>query len=219
MHLKLAKKKVKMRVMIKGMKKQKKSSLTPRPYLSYSSYKLFKTNQRAWVRYYIYGEKNLGNKYTNLGTEIHDAIDGNDSFDSPILKKIVRRYRRHKSEVRGDLMGIPLLVRPDGISYGKTIKCGEYKTGLKFASARKAASDQLKWTEVVLRANFKGKVPPIELTGYWIETKEIKNRLTYTGLVKPFSVKLGKIEKTMLIADIVKTWSEIKKVCAKEYSI
>ena len=101
--------------------------MTPRPYLSYSSYSLFKRSKTEWAKKYLLGQKGFVTEAMRFGKQFAKIREGVEEAEDELIKSIVTflpQYPRKEYEMTATVKvsGKPLVLygRLDGAD---TYKC------------------------------------------------------------------------------------------------
>lgn len=108
-------------------------------YLSYSQINTWKKSKREYIRQYFFGEKFLGNDYTDFGGKIGEALEYNDFSNftekEQELLKTIPRYDQFEREIKLQMDGFYIKGYIDTNTSENTDKkelvkkIADYKTG------------------------------------------------------------------------------------------
>lgn len=191
------------------MKKSASSKKTPRKYLSWSSFTLFKRSPASWVKVYIYGEK-VETEAMRFGTRFAEALEagGGETGDRDIdfALAFLPRYPKAEYKIEVRTRGVVLHGRLDGCDTKKHV-VGEYKTGkTPWDQKRVDQEGQLTWYALLYFLKH-GKIPSIELTWYDTENRTVKTFKTVRAMIHILA----------MAAEARTVWQQIVEVCDKEY--
>ncbi len=194
-----------------------KETLTPRGYLSWSQFNLFRSSKMRYVSAYVYGEK-YENEGMYKGKQFADMLEKDDVSDDPLTEQIrmmLPRFKKREYEIRTELSGIPLFGKFDGFDE-KTLSLDEVKTGKNgWDQNRVNKCEQITFYSLMIFQKFKKLPPKIRL--HYIPTEKINGVLRFTGEVKSFETKRSLEDVLGLVVPIKKTWEGIKEICLEEY--
>ncbi len=203
------------------MRKSQKSkgvSNTPRPYLSHSSYKLFKSNREEWKRQYIMG---IRRQYasTAFGSRFAEAREANvdcDDEDINFARMFLPVYPKREHEMKVWNGTCWVLGIFDGYDPRKPLIADDKTTKRMSESGRPQPWTQnrvdklmqLTWYAYIYWKKFH-RIPQLELNWFDFDTKAIKTfRTTRT---------IG--DMLQIHHEINKTWKEIELFCEEAYKI
>lgn len=191
---------------------------TPRPYLSWSAFDLFRRNKEEFRQRYFYGKQGFQSEKMEFGKAFASAMEvgaetGNLDVDFPaqFMPKYPKREHEMRVEIEDPKSGqtIVLLGKFDGYDPDRDPPIiGEYKTGTsKWSKGRVDQNDQLTWYAMVhLKAT--GKMPVLWLHAYHNEKKTIES----------FATARTTIEVMAMMGKAISVWREIVKMAEEEYS-
>lgn len=195
--------------------------MTPRPYLSWSSYSLFKRSKGEWKKKYLLGEESYQNKYTAFGSKMAEIRDGKEDTDDEIIKSITTflpQYPHTEYEMTATIKvngkKLVLFGKFDGVDLKKHI-IGDDKTCIKIWTQGQVHSEkQLTWYAYIYYLN-KKVIPRLELN--CIETTVYNGHVVATGNIKTIATKRTVKDFLFLQKDINKVWKEIVDFCDMEW--
>lgn len=223
-----------------------KDFYTPRPYLSYSSYVLFKKNKKEWTNIYLLGNKREF-KSAEFGRDFAKAREDDEAVDDRDInfaRMMMPKYPIREKEIRVWSGICDVLGRPDGrddrahvIADDKTTKitkrsckkCKSKNTHLSFGTnvcittcvdCGHVSRDGYGWTQEKTDKH-------IQFTWYgyiiWKKTGKIYvGHLNWynfnTKEVRQFITKRTTVDFLQLQADIRLTWEEMQKFCDEFYN-
>lgn len=192
----------------------------PRPYMSWSSYFLFKRSPKEWVKRYVYGEKGPTSKWYEFGKMVSLAREEGIESNDPMVQHLVNfvpSYPHTNYEMTATVMidgkKVKLLGKFDGVDLRAHI-IGEDKSGLathvtksgnisKEWNQKKVDTwEQLTWYSYIYKKSV-GRIPRLRL--HWFETVEKNGEIQATGNVKTFST-------TRTVRDFIVLQANINKV-------
>src|SRR3990167_4876934 len=153
--------------------------LTPRPYLSYSQFRVFKSSEKQYIKKYIYGD-DFGNNATSFGKIFHRLLENKEDSEDPVIEHVrnfTPIYPNREFEVRVDFKDIPLFGVLDGFHRQKFL-VGDYKTGKMWTQQQVDDDEQLTFYATMLWL-IHNKIPKLELTS--IESKWEDDEVQFTG--------------------------------------
>lgn len=195
--------------------------MTPRNYLSYSQYNLFKKSPERYKKVYILGEDNIKNRYTEFGRKIALIREGKEITEDKIINMMLdflpsypNREEELRVRVKVGRKFIVLLGRCDGVDFEKHIIADD-KTGKKWTQKMADNSEQLTWYAYLYYKKFK-IIPSLEIN--WIETEEEFGQVVATGNIKTFKTTRTVKDFIKLQSEINKVWLGIEKMVELEWS-
>lgn len=195
--------------------------MTPRPYLSWSSYSLFKRSKSEWKRRYLLGEEGYQTASMAFGSKMAELRDGQEETEDELIKSILTFLPQYPhteyemtAETKVDKKPLVLFGKFDGVNLKKHI-IGDDKTCRKMWTQGQVHSNkQLTWYANIYWLKHK-VIPALELN--CIETTLFNNHVVATGNIKTFKTKRTMKDLLYLQADINKVWREIVDLCNNEW--
>ncbi len=201
---------------------------TPKEYLSWSQYSLFKRSPKLYRDCYIYG-KRMESIYMDFGKKVAESIEsgelvGNSELDHintflPKDPKNSREYELSTNYYSGkgkELVKIPLYGKFDRFLLKKKI-LREVKTGTVAWTQNKVDSFEQITFYCFMIWNEYGFIPKnIELI--WLPTKREGNEIVLTGEIRTFKTERKLIDIVKIGVEIKKVWIGINQLCAEEAS-
>ncbi len=199
------------------MFKHKDGSVTPRPYLSWSQFNLFRSSKMRYVSAYIYGEK-YENEGMYEGKKFADMLEKDEAVDDPVIEQIrimLPSFKEREFEISTEVGGIPLFGKFDGFDKKKLV-LDEIKTGQNGWDQRRVDKcEQITFYSLLIHQAMKEVPKKIRL--HYIPTEKVNGKIRFTGDYKTFITKRDIGDIVNLLVPIKKTWEEIKKVSKEEY--
>lgn len=199
----------------------KKVIETPRSYLSYSSWKLFRRNKQEWINTYLMGHSRdfKGTQFGKDFAKARELDQDNGDSDGNFARIFMPKYpkREHQMEATltwKDLQQCTMHGKFDGYDPRKRLIADDKTTystkGKAHVWTQKEVDEleQLTWYAYIFWKKF-GTLPRLELNWYNRNTNQIKTFRT-VRTVKDF-LKLN--------VEIKKTWREILETCDAFYAI
>lgn len=195
----------------------------PRPYISYSAWKLWRTSKTQYRKRYYENEKSFETIETIFGKKIADLLETND----PSVAHIPN-YAGKERKVEKEIEGTMVMGRLDGFNEEK-IKFLDHKSGHADKDGKPPWSrlkvhklDQLPFYSMLLKeihgrvenvchliwieTAFKDKT--IEWNGHTLKTQS--RELIMTGRVKKYRRVIREWERKRIKEDLLKAINEIK---------
>lgn len=203
-----------------------KDKETGEPFVSYSQISTFKESLRNYIRRYFFKEKFLGNKYTEKGNDVGEALEHNDfsAFDKDEQKtlKTVPRYDDFERKIKLWFDKDFYVVGYIDTSTSDCKKIADYKTGIIESVRSKYDSDDYIQLEIYSAAieQETGSLPElvsviiIERTGNAFQGETLKIGDRWEEVIKNVTPERI-IEVKEYILEIVKEISEYYKVFLK----
>jgi hypothetical protein len=201
---------------------------TPRPYLSWSQFDLFKRNPEKYKEIYIYGAKNPVNRGMAYGRQMAEGLENGEATGDPVLDLLMERLPKFEimdkaiecelKTGRGKEI-IPILIKPDTL---KTDMTGfkEYKTGQAEWTKKKAdESGQITFyaTGLFLKT---GRIPvDIELVQVMTEKAvegALDAKIGATGVIRRFPTVRTMSQILNMMVEMKKVWAGIKSLTEQE---
>ncbi len=172
--------------------------IMPRPYISYSSYSLWKKDKNAFRRKYYEGEKGFETRETIFGKRIAEMLEQNHKDI-----KHIPRYEVSEKKLECVLDGVKVMGYLDFFDPEK-LRFIEIKTGhlskegkVPWDNVKVAKHEQLVFYSLLIKENFKKVSNRCVLI--WLETEFVKKTSTVFGMkVESESTELkltGKMRK------------------------
>jgi hypothetical protein len=189
-------------------------SETPRPYLSWSQFDLFRKSPEEYRKRYFRGAR-LESEALTLGKNVAEALESDKPEALDVSLGFVPKGKEMEKEISADCEGVPLYGRMDSFTE-ETLTVIEYKTGT-VAWTQKKADQHGQLTFYALMVYLKhGKVPP-EMWLYWLPTaRNEQGRLALTGEMKSFATRRTMADIAKLSAEIPRVWDGIKQMYREE---
>lgn len=196
--------------------------MTPRPYLSYSSMALYERSERAWVDYYLLGQKGPITKNMAYGSLMAEGLEGEIATGDPLLDLVMSKIPKFELMDKALEVDLPngkkkikLLAKPDTAKKDYSA-FKEYKTSVRRWTQKMAdESNQITFYAVAMWLKT-GKVPQdIELVNVQVEYQD-DGSLAPTGEIFIFPTKRSIVDVLKMTKRIKNTWSAIKKTCENE---
>jgi hypothetical protein len=203
------------------MNKLKKSN-SPRPYLSWSQYYIWKSNPEQYKQIYIYGKEGFHNQAMRLGKTLAQRMETNINTDDTNLEQVAMflpHSPKREYEINTTFKKLPLYGKLDGFnprSKKKIIR--EIKTGTNWTQRKADTLEQLTFYSILVLSKY-GKLPH-KLYLDWVPTKRNEQGLLeIIGYVKTFETNRTMSDILLFFAKLKKAWSEIQTMTQTEYSI
>lgn len=163
-------------------------------HLSWSALSALEKSEKGWVDKYINGKKPYETEYLKLGKKFAECMENGFSDDESIefVAGLTPRLERVEEECRAYYKGVELLGYKDSSDDKETY---EYKTAIRktskgedsWSQEKANKHGQLKFYAVIDELNGK---PISEYTLFWIPTEMIDKKLSLTGEIIPYKVKV-----------------------------
>lgn len=189
----------------------KKSSNTPRPYLSYSQFSLFERSPEAYERVYFFGET-YDNAAMRLGKKVAEALETGETEENGVahLNTFFPKCPKVEFPIKVNFEGIPLYGKLDTFDPKKLI-IRERKTGKKWTQAMADRTDQLTFYTALVWKKY-GKMP----TEWWLDWARTELTvgldIRITGDIQSFRTERTKRDLFLIYPRIERVWKEIKKM-------
>jgi len=194
-----------------------KKTKTPRGYLSWSQYNLFKTSPRRYVENYIYGGR-YENEEMSKGKMIAEMLEKDEVVENEILENIrlsIPRFKNREFEINTEFSGVPLKGFFDGFDE-KSLLLDEVKTGKNSWDQKRVDSlEQLTFYSLLIFLKYKKLPNKIRL--HYIPTEKVNKIIVFKGEVDSFETKRSMGDILSLGVQVKKVWEGIKKVSLEEY--
>jgi hypothetical protein len=194
-----------------------KKTLTPRPYLSWSQFNLFRTSKISYVNSYIYEDK-FENQSMEKGKMIAEMLEEGNSVEDEVLETIrlsIPKFKKTEYEMNTEVAGVPLYGKFDGFDE-KNLVLDEVKTGqLGWNQDRVDKSDQITFYCLMIYQKF-GNLPK-KIRLHYVPTEKVNGVIKFNGEVKTFLTKRTEGDILSLAVQVKRVWEEIKVVSEKEY--
>jgi hypothetical protein len=191
--------------------------LTPRPYLSWSQFNLFRTSKIGYINSYIYEDK-FENQSMEKGKMIAEMLEKGDPVDDEILETIrlsIPKFKKTEYEMNTEVAGVPLYGKFDGFD-DKSLVLDEVKTGqLEWDQNRVDKSGQITFYSLMIYQKF-GNLPK-KIRLHYIPTEKVNGVIKFSGEVKTFLTKRTEGDILSLAVQIKDVWEQIKVVSEQEY--
>lgn len=187
-------------------------SKTPRPHLSYSQLKLWESDPQEYHRRYVLGEKWEGNRYTEFGSKLANALEFDEPTDDLGLEHIrlfLPKFVKREFKIESNCLGVPILSKLDGFD-PKKLEIDEVKTGKSWNQKRVDEDDQLTFYSLICYLKYKKQANLIRL--HWARTIEEDGIVKATGELKTFITNRFFPQQMEMANRIKKAWAEIKKL-------
>lgn len=181
-------------------------------YLSYSQLKLYEDDPNEYYKRYVLGEKWEGNKYTEFGKKLADALETGVAADDPGIEHIrlfLPKFEAREFKIEAECMKVPILAKLDGF-HPKLLEIDEVKTGKKWDQKRVDKDDQLTFYSIACLKRY-GKQPSI-IRLHWARTVEEGEIIKATGELRTFITKRTMAQQLLLANRIKVAWEGIKKL-------
>ncbi len=195
--------------------------MTPRPYLSWSSYSLWKRSRREWARKYLLGEKGYTTPAMLFGSKFALARDGKDKIEDELIKSIVTflpqyPHTEHEMTATVKVGGKPVVLygKFDGCDLRKHVVADDKTCRTMWTQGQVHSNKQLTWYAYIYYIN-KKVIPKLELN--CVETAVDRGQVVATGNIKTFSTARTTRDFVSLQSDINKVWKEIVDFCEQEW--
>lgn len=196
--------------------------MTPRNYLSFSQYSLFKRSPESYRKLYILGERGFSSKYTEFGKKIALIREGKEKPEDEIIETVMtflpqypdREYEMIAKVKIPEIPGkVSLLGRFDGVNFKKHI-IGDDKASKKWTQARADKDEQITFYSYLYYLN-KKHIPKFQLN--WIETEDNDGAVVATGNIKTFETKRTIKDFIRLQTSINIVWKGIVEMSKSEW--
>lgn len=169
----------------------------PKPYLSYSQFRLWKDNKDAYRRRYYFNEPSWDTPETLFGRQIAKKLEQGDTVLST-----VPRYDTPEHKIELEVGGIPLLGYLDSF-HSTEHKILEYKTGhhskdgkAPWDRVKVQKHEQLDFYSLLVEEKY-GHVDPLTML-VWLETVKKQKTVEFEGHIltgKDYTIELtGRVE-------------------------
>jgi hypothetical protein len=189
-------------------------SETPRPYLSWSAFDLFRKSPEEYRNRYFRGRV-IESEAMTLGKEVAEALESDKPEALDVSLAFVPKGKEMEKEISADCEGVPLYGRMDSFTE-ETLTLHEYKTGtVAWTQAKADKHGQL--TFYALMIFLKHKKLPSNISLHWLPTERNESgRLALTGNIKSFITKRTLADLSKLAAEIPRVWAGIKEMYKEE---
>jgi len=202
--------------------------ILPRPYLSYSAYKLWKTSKEGYRKRYYLNEDPFKTVETMFGNKIGKIVEDEEHSDNEVLSQLIN-YPEKEYRIEAEHKGLNLLGYLDQFN-PETLSILEMKTGHKSLKGKSPwdrikvqKHEQLVFYSMLVELKF-GKVDPVAIL-QWLETDfEIESRdvmghkveastrnLILTGNIETFKRRIYKWEREKMKKEVLQVAEEITK--------
>lgn len=195
--------------------------MTPRNYLSWTQYSIFKKSPEQYRKKYLLGESGYQSKEQLFGKQMADIREGREDTEDELIehiKTLLTYYPKTDYEMTATVKigrsKVILLGVFDGADLKKHI-IGEDKTGRLWTQKQADDWKQLTWYAYIYWLN-KKIIPKLQLN--WIETKEENGQIVATGNIKTFETARTIKDFIKLQVEINKVWTGIVGLCEKEWT-
>lgn len=194
-----------------------KNKVTPRPYLSWSQYNLFRNSPMRYVSTYIYGER-FQNEEMDKGRELAEILEKDDEVDDPNVENVrimLPSLKKREYEIETSLGDVPLYGKFDGFDE-KNLVLDEIKSGKNGWDQRKVdRCEQITFYCLMIYQQFKKLPKKIRL--HYAPTERVAGTIVFTGEVESFVTKRDLSDVLDLVVPVKRTWGKIQKVSLEEY--
>ena len=191
--------------------------MTPRPYFSFSSYRLFGQSPDKWRKHYLLGEEGIQTPAMAFGKEMALIRENGNDEGLEHLTMFLPKYPRREVEmttvIKVDGKKVILLGKFDGADFKKHL-IGEDKTGKSWTQKMADDSEQLTWY-AFLYFQRKKIIQKLELN--WVATTTQDGKIVATGEVKTFSTLRTHKDFIILLSKINKRWRGITALAEREW--
>lgn len=207
--------------------------MTPRSYLSWSQYNIFKRSPETYRKLYILGEKGFDSKYMRFGKQMALMREGVENAEDELVQSILtflpqypRREHEMTAKVKVNGKTVVLFGKFDGVDLRKHI-IGDDKVGLAEHITKKGNKSKV-WTQKKVDGDKqitfysyiyylnKKIIPKFQLN--WIETIEENGEVVATGNIKTFETTRTVKDFIKLQANINKVWTGIVDMVDQEWA-
>ncbi len=193
------------------------NKVTPKPYLSWSQYNLFRNSQMRYVSTYIYGER-FQNEEMDKGRELAEILEKDEKVDDSDIESVrimLPTLKEREYEIETSLGDVPLYGKFDGFDE-KNLVLDEIKSGKNGWDQRKVDNcEQITFYSLMIYQKFKKLPKKIRL--HYAPTERVAGTIRFTGEVESFVTERSLNDVLGLLVPIKRTWEGIQKVSLKEY--
>lgn len=198
------------------MSASRRSTRTPRPYLSWSQLDLIERDPEAYREKYFYGRQDEETDPQRFGKEFAEAME-DESRELEIAEMcriFLPRYKNREFKIEVSSPVCPLHAKLDG--YDEENGIGEHKTGtVPWTQKRADQHGQLTFYAYAHLLKY-GRLPK-RIRLHWIETKRDEEReIVPTGRIETFETTRSTIDFLKLHARIEKAWNLILQMSKEE---
>lgn len=190
-----------------------KSKVWRPSYISFSQLKLWETDPDEYYRRYVLGEKWEGNKYTEFGSKLAQALESNKPCDDMGLEHIrlfIPNFVAREFKIEAEILGVPILAKLDGFD-PKKFEIDEVKTGKAWSQRRVDEDDQLTFYSLACFQKYRKQPSIIRL--HWAKTiEDEEGNVKATGELKTFITGRAIPQQLELANRIKAAWKEITKL-------